>query len=330
LLQSVAWLGIIEDVCDIEMTSPSRSNYISIIIKISVAICALMHFAYEAQASTQRKSEFKAKGLEDAADRTIEMYNLGVVSGNPDGKPLAQWTPADFYKFHDNAIDELRAMISDERYDLIDRIKPTAMNRAEFVRSVMRETAKRGTTEHYYDWRFRDIPLTDVSVARPLDVPAASQRTVSANPVQLALHDAAAAVIKNPRAGAMVIEPDVAAKIGKSALSISLATDTSTYDLGYTVGALPLFRIGMPMAIAINFGQGRDNVQKAYCSIAFEIFKTGRTLDQTEVFSAGFLQARIDGKSNFEGTEKETGAFAPCASGALSVTTEDRLNFRLK
>ncbi len=54
----------------------------------------------------------------------------------------------------------------------------------------------------------------------------------------------------------------------------------------------------------------------------------GRTLDQTEAFTAGFVQARVDARSNFQGTDIPVGFSSPCSSVSARVTLQDRLNFR--
>lgn len=279
------------------------------------------------------QTQFNGERLADALRVIKASFDLGVATSNPDGKPISQWLAADFKKFSADDIFIIRAAITDERYDLIDSLKPTAMSRAEFTRTILREAARRGILENFYDERFQNVPMSDVTVSRPLQAPANAQRPVTANPVELALHDAAASVVFNPRTAAITIEPDVANAMRRPDLSlfgVSIVNDAATYDLGYTTGALPQFRRGQTLELGLGFVQGPEQVQQAFCPVTNEIFRqSGRTLDQTEAFSAGFIQARIDARSNFQGTDVATGITAACPSVTPPATRQDRVNLAL-
>jgi hypothetical protein len=224
-------------------------------------------------------------------------------------------------------------MFSDERYDLIDQIKPTTMNREQFSRAILRESARRGIVDNPYERRFSDFPQRNITVTRPLGVSPNPQNQVTASPVILALNDSATNVILNPRTAGFLIEPDVARAIGRPDLAlngVSIANDAATYDFGYTVGALPEFRRGQQLEKVLGFVQPPDVVQQAFCPVVGEIFRQdGRTLDQTEAFTAGFIQARIDARTNFQGTDIPVGTTALCPASAPRVTSKDRIDFRI-
>lgn len=285
------------------------------------------------QASLPAQRSFNQQALEDLARGIIARFDLGRTSDNPNGTPISQWTAQDFFKFDNSEIFAIRAMFSDERYDLIDQIKPTSMNREQFSRAILRESARRGILENPYERRFSDIPTNDVTVMRPLGVSPQAQRAVTASPVTLALNDSATNVILNPRTAGILIEPDVARAMGRPDLAlngVSIANDAATYDFGYTVGALPEFRRGQQLEKGLGFVQPPEVVQQAYCNVTAEIFRqSGRTLDQTEAFSAGFIQARIDARTNFQGTDIPVGTTASCPVVTPRVTTQDRINFAL-
>jgi hypothetical protein len=279
------------------------------------------------------QTQFSGERLTDLSRLLKARFDLGPSTRNPDGRPISQWTTADFQKLDDVDIFTIRAAVVDERYDLIDSLKPTSMSRAEFSRAILREAARRGTIENFYDDRFQGMPMANVTVARPLQVAPSAQRQVSANPVVLALYDAAKNVIRDPRTSAIAIEPDVANAMSRPDLAlhgVSIANDSATYDLGYTVGALPQYRREQPLEIVLGFVQQPSQVQQAFCPIINEIFRqSGRTLDQTEAFSAGFAQARIDARTNFQGQDIASGFAAACPSVTPLATRQDRINFAL-
>ena len=284
------------------------------------------------QTSLPAERSFNQQALEDGARIIVARFDLGRTSSNPDGRPISQWTAQDFFKFSNSEINLIRAMFSDERYDLIDQIKPSSMNREQFSRATLREAARRGTLENPYMRRFSDLPTNEVSVMRPLGVSPEAQRQVTATPITLTFYDNAAIIIINPRIARIEIEPDVARAIGRpdfAGSGVSIANDAATYDLGYTVGALPQFRRGQILGLALGFAQPAEVLEAAFCPISSEIFRLeGRTLDQTEAFAAGFAQARIDARSNFQGTNIPVGLSSPCPSISARVTLQDRLNFR--
>lgn len=285
---------------------------------------------------------FDQAALERGAANISVIYNSGAVKQNPDGKPLAQWTVDDIKgKFITSELNIIRAIIQDERYDLVDRIKPTAMSRSEFSRAVLRELAKRGELKTLYDRRFSDVSERVATVQRPLQVPPANQRTVTGDVVTIALSDAATNAVVNPlstEAFRINIENDVAAQIGLPVQAdgklsgIDTRTDTAAYDLGYTVGALPQFRRGAPFEKGITFReQDANEINEGYCVVVNEIFaQSGRSLNQREVFTAGFSQGRSDARTNFQGREAQTGLFDLCPARTPAPTEQDLAKLALR
>jgi hypothetical protein len=300
---------------------------------ISLLILQVSKAQAQATPFLPAQTQFNRDLLNDSIRAIKAKFDLGVSTSNPDGKPISQWTTVDFRKFTDEDIFAIRAAFVDERYDLIDSLKPTAMSRSEFSRAILRESARRGVVENFYDRRFQGMPMADVTVARPLQATPSAQRQVSANPVVLALFDTAKNVIRDPRTSAIAIEPDVVNAMRRPDLAlhgVSIANDSATYDLGYTAGALPQYRREQPLEIVLGFAQQPPQVQQAFCPIVNEIFRqSGRTLDQTEAFSAGFAQARIDARTSFQGQDIASGFVAACASITPLATRENRINFAI-
>jgi hypothetical protein len=235
----------------------------------------------------------------------------------------------------------IRAMIQDERYDLVDRIKPTAMSRAEFSRAVLRELARRGELKTLYDRRFSDVSERVATVQRPLHVPPANQRTQKGDVVTIALSDAATNAVVNPlsaKAFRINIENDVAAQIGLPVRAdgnlsgIDTRTDTAAYDLGYTVGALPQFRVGAIFEKGISFKEeGHAKINYAFCLVVNNIFSMeGRIINQRQVFTVGFMQGRIDTRNNFQSTEYKIGIFDLCPAHTPVPTEQDLANLALR
>lgn len=294
------------------------------------------HAIAQAPAATERNSEtgFSDAGLEGFVTRMEGVFNSGQNSSNPAGRPLRNWTPDDFGVLGTDMLTLIRAVISSERYDLVDRLKPQSMRRAEYSRAILREAARRnnGDLEDIYAYRL-DAPVSSVTVSRPIGVAASAQVRVTADPEILAIHDAAANILKNPRYGGVVFEPDVAQAMRRPDLALAgvpVRTDAATYDLGYTAGALVSFRQGQPLALSVSFVQKAPVVQAGYCAVAFDIFRSsGRTVDQTEAFVAGFAQARVDARRGFQGQDAALGIMAHCPPVAVTLSNQDRLNFAI-
>lgn len=258
------------------------------------------------------------------------IYNTGPNSSNPRGLPLRNWTPDDLGVLDTATLSAIRAIISSERYDLVDRLKPQNMSRAEYSRAILREAASRnnGDLEDFYSHRLA-APVASVQVSRPIGVPASSQVRVSADPAILAIHDAAVNILRNPRYAGVVFEPDVAQAMGHPELAlagVTVRTDASTYDLGYTAGATVVMRNGKALPLSIGFVENVDQVHAGYCAVTNDIYaRQGRSVDQTEAFSAGFAQARIDARSNFQGQDVPTGLNGACPAQTPPVTDNVRI-----
>lgn len=291
--------------------------------------------AQAAQASRNPETGFNEAGLEGFVNGTERIYNTGPNSSNPTGKPLRNWTPDDLGILDTDTLSTIRAVISSERYDLVDRLKPQSMSRTEYSRAILREAASRnnGDLENFYTRRL-GAPVSAVQVSRPIGVPAYAQVRVTADPAILAIHDAAVNILKNPRYAGVVFEPDVAQAMRRPDLALSgvpVRTDASTYDLGYTAGATVAMRNGQKLPLSVGFVENPAQVQAGYCAVANDIFaRKGRVVDQTEAFAAGFTQARVDARSNFQGQEVSTGLYGACPVQRTPLTNDTRLAFAVK
>ena len=296
--------------------------------------------ATNAQPAPQASANNPITGFNDAAlDKYLKgylfVYDTGRTAPNPKGKRVANWTPEDFGVLPTEMLYFLRAAINSERYDIVDRLKPTAMSRAEFAHVILREATRRnnGDLLDYYQTRL-DLPKINISIKRPLDVAPTEQRTVITDPTTATVFDAAIAVLKNPRTASIDFPEDVLKatnRLERNGYGIPMRTDTAAYDLGYTAGALPTMHNGAPLTIAIGFKKDTTTVQEAYCVVTNDIFNQGNNIDQREAFSVGFAQARLDAqKGNFQSKDVPIGLFRPCPQNTPAVTTQHRLALALK
>lgn len=236
-------------------------------------------------------------GLERVVAAHIVLYRN---DNNATNKSFHDWTAEDLRQLPDVALPMLRSLFYREHYDLVDQILPRSMNREEFGRAILRESARRGLEIGYYNERF-DFNRTEVEVRRPLNVPSAEQVNVRISPSAITARDAAIDFLNNPRQAAMVVKPDVVAQTGPHSapgLGITAYTDAAAYDLGYTVGAHPDFHRSGRLPIGVRFEESEEQVKAFYCWASKEIFaRQGRSLDQAQAFAIGFVQGRTDAKS---------------------------------
>lgn len=237
----------------------------------------------------------------------------GVSNVNPDGKPFREWNAADLSRLSEGELSTIRAISIYENYDLLDQIKPNGMSRAEFSRSILREAARRGDAMDYYERRM-PFGVDSVTVSRPQEAPPERRVTVTEHPAFITARDATVGILRNRNLGAITVQPDVAAQTGLRPdpqgrpAGFGIQTDTSAYDLGYTMGAAPQNRPNGSTPLELLFDQGPEQITYGYCAATNDMYaRQGRTIDQQEAFSAGWLQGRQDARSDFSPTDVRIG-----------------------
>jgi len=244
---------------------------------------------------------------------------------------------ADLNRVSNLGLAGIRSIFIFENYDLIDQIKPQGMSRAEFSRSVLREFARRGNVMDYYERRL-DLKDDPVTVIRPQAAPRELQRAVTGSSTFITARDAAIGILRNPNLGAIAIQPDVAAQTGlrlnpQAPLpGIGMQTDTSAYDLGYSMGAAPQNRADGSSPLTLTFNQGPEQIAYGYCVVTNDIYaQRGRTIDQREAFAAGFLQARHDASGGFDPGKERIGALGTvCPTSTPAADNNTRLMLSLR
>lgn len=261
----------------------------------------------------------------------------GRSSYNPDGKPLRQWNATDLTRLTTGELSTIRAIFIFENYDLVDRIKPDGMSRAEFSRSILRESSRRGEVMDYYERRL-PFAVDTVTVARPQEAPAAQRVTVTESPALITARDAAVGILRNRNLGAITVQSDVATQTGirpdpqGRPAGIGIQSDTSVYDLGYTMGAIPQNRANGSLPLSLLFDRTPAEISSAYCVATNDIYaQRGRTIDQQEAFSAGFAQGRSDTGANFDPAEARIGILGTvCPTNTPAVNDNTRLMLALR
>lgn len=256
---------------------------------------------------------------------------------NPDGKSFRQWNAEDLARVPTEGLNRIRAMFFFENYDLVDQIKPTAMTRAEFSRSVLRELGRRGDIMDYYENRM-PFSVNTVTVARPQEAPLERRVTVTEDPAFITARDAAIGILRNPRLGAITVQPDVMEQTGLRPDPLGrppgfgIQTDTSAYDLGYTMGAAPQNRPNGSTPLTLIYDKSDAEIRYGYCAATNNIYaQRGRTIDQQEAFSAGWLQGRQDTSTNFAPTDMRIGVLGsvcPLTTPPLDTNARQMLALR--
>jgi hypothetical protein len=57
-----------------------------------------------------------------------------------------------------------------------------------------------------------------------------------------------------------------------------------------------------------------DQLREHYGSVINKLFESDRSYSNKDSFALGFMQARIDGRSNFQPTNDKVGLFADCST----------------
>ena len=229
---------------------------------------------------------------------------------NPFGRHYRSMTARDFSLLPpkmDIAIKFIVGAIFDERYDVIDDIKPTNMSRIEFTHVMLREARLRELLpELLNNTGLIDKEYTDkmVTVRRPLGVPTDQRQSVTGPAVNLAFRDIAIDMLNKPLEGAFLLQPDIARQVGlkpNETNRIELPKDMHALIVGYMVGSdpanyprnNPALRPGTS-PVELYYDKTPSEVRTAYCASANNIANPGRSVDQTVAMSTGFIMARTD------------------------------------
>jgi hypothetical protein len=235
---------------------------------------------------------------------------------NPTGKSYLDFTSQDIAKLDSGELLGIRRLIRAEQYDVIDQILPRNMSRSEFGRAILRESARRGEITRDYAEVFRDVPnysTMKVNVTRQAFGAADSipQRVTELAAV-IAIRDAGIEMAVN-NAPQFNLKPDIAAALGKKTTDgVLIDTDVKAYDFGYMTGAMPQFNKGDALHIRLQAAKSPEELQQAYCPVIANLFEEGRAYNNRDSFALGFMQARIDGRSNFQPSNDRVGLFADC------------------
>ncbi|ATQ43132.1 hypothetical protein CSW64_12255 [Caulobacter mirabilis] len=211
------------------------------------------------------------------------------------------------------------------------------MTRAEFSRGILREAARRGDAMDYYERRL-PFGVDAVTVSRPQEAAPERRVTVTENPAFITARDTSVGILRNRNLGAVTVQPDVMEQTGLRPdpqgrpVGFGIQTDTAAYDLGYTMGAAPQNRPNGGTPLALLFDQGREQITYGYCVATNDIYaQSGRTIDQREAFSVGWLQALQDARASFEPTNARIGVLdTVCPATAPPVTDNARLMLAIR
>ena len=204
---------------------------------------------------------------------------------------------------------------SNEFYDLVDSIKPTAMTREQFLHVLLRETARREILHENLNNSWFMPPAVanqNVTISRPLDVPPEQRSTATIPAIDALYRDVATTLLQHPRAVAVPMQRDIANQIGftNGGGGIEMDSDMSAFMAGYVAGANPLFfngnqagRSAGPLPLSLGFDRSVTIAQlhEAYCAIVPAIVQPGRAFGvyQNMAASAGFIMAREDARNGF-------------------------------
>ncbi len=260
-------------------------------------------------------SAFSEVGMKDF----VKVYQNFLRADNPDNptkKSYRDLTSEDFKKFSTQDLDFMRAVIFDDQYKYIDQILPKSMDRADFARNILRELARRGEIKDTFLRGFPQFPnfgTSRITVTRePFGAESPLPKEVTELAAVIAIRDASVDVVLN-NAGGWGLKDDVMDKLGKKIKGVKpIETDAEAYDLGYTAGAMPEFKRNDALNMRLVAARTVAEIQKDYCPVVDNLFKEGRAYDNRDSFAFGFMQARVDGRTNFEPTTDRYGLTEGC------------------
>jgi hypothetical protein len=250
--------------------------------------------------------------------QTFPRFYSTSKSENHTQKNLKDWTSNDLKKVESRDLDVIRQVMESEHYKYIDPILPNSMNRAEFARAVLRESARRGEIAGMYLHGFGEIKGFDT---QRIVVTRTAFGTANALPEKvvelagvIAIRDAGINMITTD-VGGIALQDDVSRELGRpsSTQGKPIETDAQAFDFGYTVGAMPQFKKDDALHVRVNLASAQET-QAKYCPDMKKLFQEGRAHNNSTAVVLGFMQARIDAKQQFESGSDRIGLFAECPS----------------
>ena len=220
-----------------------------------------------------------------------------------------------------------------------NQFKPSNMTAEQFHRMIVRECQRRGILDDYYEGRInyaetgriaRDNPVADIArsfVRRSFSFPNEENGTpanLEMNPLQVAIYDAGTDMffrnqLVSPLSSDVARALNLPRKPDGKPYEIGMTTDVDHYTLGYALGSMNEINPANPNAqttVRATVDNTPENIQAAFCREVPKLFEAGRGMQPRDAAVAGFMQGRIDARSNFEGRETEVGLFAPCPTPA--------------
>jgi len=264
----------------------------------------------------------------EADRRVLAAYKNLYQANEPENttrKSYRDFTSKDLAFLSGNTLAGLRAMFENENWSMVDEIVPTRMDRSQFVRAVLRESARRGQTTRPIERLLDNLaPFNQpINATRaPFGIPDTAQREVRIAASRIVAYDAAVDVVTR-NSESMIVAPDVARALGirnqpGTATALKMNTDAAAFDLGYTVGALPEFRRDGIIPMVVTVDATPEQIQQRYCPTVQSIFAPGRALQQRDAFAAGFMTARTDARTNFSPDSDAIGITAPCPTARVA------------
>lgn len=261
----------------------------------------------------------------EEADRNfINAYKGFYRADNPRNvsrKSYRDFRATDIAFLDDSVLSGLRMAFQDENWALIDEVLPRNLDRAEFVRAVLRESARRGNATENIEGLLRNLAPFNQQIRAtriPFGIPDTAEREVRMAAANIVAYDAAVDIVTRNSEN-MIVAPDVARAVGirnqpGTATSVRMNTDAAAFDLGYTVGALPEFRRDGVLPVVVTIDATPEQIQERYCPTVQSIFAPGRALQQRDAFAAGFMTARTDARTGFNTDSDPIGITAACPS----------------
>jgi len=324
-------------------------NFTSIIMHIITALLAALMLACSSSAFAA--IQFTDEQIEDY----VSAYQIRYARTNHAiGKSFTDFTSADIAKLDSPRLQALRNMMTLEKFHITDRLLPNNMDRTEFTRSILRELARRSEVAFPFNLFPTGDPAlqnTQATVTRfPFAVDNAQSEQVAQSVGSMVMRDGFVDIMQTNASG-IRLSSDVGAPVGLKGLTYPIATDTEAFTFGYAVGAQPQFQKNDALKLTLTLAPNREQselisaqrdemekrgtpkpeldalerreankfVQSNHCADIAAIFEAGRALNNNEAVARGFIQARVDARSEFSpivnGQPKDRlGIYADCPS----------------
>lgn len=290
------------------------------------------------QPNTSATAEEPNRGLE----RSTELYE-GIFNPNRTGNPVRGKS------FRDLTAEDFRSIPRDldglvilpiilygtERYDLIDRIRPTAMSRDEFFHVMLRENAYRNTlgvalnNSEYVPNEVSERPIT---VTRPVNRDGTVVDTTVQIPAgDIAFRDAATDILANGRLQVVEMHADVLRQtlppdIVRSTAEIN--TETSAMILGVFAGTNPNFLTAdSALPLSAYYPKSKAETQTAVCAALPAITEPGRPrgMNQNMALSAGLLLGRQYSNERYENLSTDYGVLGDICPSTAPVWNHETM-----